>query len=78
MGTSAAREELCRVPGDGATIEGKGLGQGLECNTESLIRPTGIKKCQGEEGTMRVPGDVVFLYILEDLNGRLELAHVAQ
>lgn len=78
MGTSAAREELRRVPGDCATIKGKSPGQGLECNTESLIRPAGIKKCQGEEGTMRVPGDVVFLYILEDLNGRLELAHVAQ
>jgi len=27
---------------------------------------------------MRVSGDVVFLHILEDSNGRLELAHVAQ
>lgn len=27
---------------------------------------------------MRVPGDLTFLYLLEDLNGRFKLAHIAQ
>ncbi|MET3719641.1 hypothetical protein ABIB27_001488 [Arthrobacter sp. UYEF21] len=78
MGTLATREELCRIPYDCATVVGKGRGQGLECNTESLIRLAGIKKCKGEKGTMCVPGDVVFLHILENFNRGLELAHIVQ
>ncbi|MET3206996.1 hypothetical protein ABIB17_003354 [Arthrobacter sp. UYEF6] len=38
----------------------------------------GPQKYQGEEGRMRISGDVVFLHILEDSNGRLELVHVSQ